>query len=724
MLLQQQQIYNFLRSLSIKFSPIADSVNTLLIQKGIEVNELDPTTWKYYLNMVGEYHSSDTPMYVTSLDTRQKILFSIPNLAINPATAQAYTPGGKYYNRLCTIYPEQVDLIKSILFPVPSMSAAIAAPDFTLLNYGNGFLEEWEQPKIIMEIEKFLNIYVDRWYFDFLDDEPYFHITAWSSLWTYLAMLIMSTRLELIKTPYVHSWHIWQYLQTKGVGDYSDILNRKQSMMLYQNIDYLKANAGKQSNLIVLADNLLADFDIGLYGRRVVQEAETYAGTYQLNPQLEAVRIPTSYGEISAEIQAKTVSEMQGDIFALGLTPSESVETVQAVERKLGNTTLNDYMTKFLEIRPIPKNVPFAQDLSNFMMETLVVSIVNGYYKNAIKIVEPISGDIMYLTPSEALALYSYAINQSLTITNDVIPSTAILYQSFTTDIGTPDSVFLRGDEKYLVSSQYNASDILSGLSYNTNISIPTDFSTMASNLWDKYLTHMLLDMDTSLEKRYEILKYLMTFCHQYRQVTMDLVPGYTSYSAWLGSNGLNIEQDMLSAYAGQKDPLLSWDNLALAIITALIPSNSTISTYTDLTLSRSDYARLSQLFINMCSYRVLFIESDPSTPTFNMGYRFITKWDPTIGNLVAYDRFSMWQNITTTQSSVLETTLDQGWKKDITTDIQNVESASIGTTTTIVSSTTSGHCIRPRVMKNSITTTTTTGSVNLRYAPMSAALI
>jgi hypothetical protein len=352
MLQPQKEIYNFLRSATIKYEPIGRQLNSALEQTGNVVSN-DKTTWKYYINMTGAYHSTDTMMQVVSLDTRQVIDFTVATLAVNPRTRAAYMPGGDYYSRLCQLYPAQISLIGSILFPVSSIENAIAAEDFTLLAYGDGYLEPDEQPLIIMEIEKFLRIYHDRWYFSFLDDEPLFYIKTWGTLWSKLAACIMAARISFIQTPYVHSFFLWNKLQANGLSNYSDILDRRKSMMLYQNIDYLRANAGKQSNLIILANGLLSDFGIGLYGRQVIQESETNAASYELTPQLAAVRIPTNFGVLATEIVTEDVATVQTQIYTAGLTAADGAETVATVERRLGDTTLNQFMTKFLEIRPI-----------------------------------------------------------------------------------------------------------------------------------------------------------------------------------------------------------------------------------------------------------------------------------------------------------------------------------------------------------------------------------
>lgn len=629
MLLQQKQIYNFLRTVTIKYEPIAQYVNNALLEKGYSVNFNDPTTWKYYINMIGEYHISDTRMYVMSLDTREQILFDKDILITNPRTRAAYSPGGVYYNKLCSIYPDQVDLIKSILFPVESIEKAITSADFTLLNYANGYLEIYEEKIIIMEIEKFLEIYVERWYFDFLSDEPYFYLTVWGSLWTFLAMLIMSLRLEYIKTPYVHSWHLWNELKTKGLNNYSDILDRKKSMMLYQNIDYLKNNAGKQSNLIILANNLLADIGIGIYGRKVVQESETGESSYQLTPQMVPAKIPTDYGTLVTEIVTVPVQTIQSQIYEKGLTRSDSAEVVSVIERKLGDTTLNNYMTKFLEIRPLARNLQYKSLMSNFLLETLVVSIKEGYYSKAIEVAEPITNTILYLFPSELLALYNYAIQKSLGIDNDVIPSNIYLYQSFLPNLETPSPKFKQGTETFWVSQQIDSVEFFSGLNYDQNIQNPDEFSTNATALWLRYLTHHISDQNTVLEKRHVILDYLTKYCHKHREETLVLVPGYTSYSQWLGSDGIDIITNVLSQYDSQFDPKEAWSTFADIIMASLVPTNEIMKVFGNFTLSSSGYKRLQELFVQLCSYRVVFLESQRDSDEINVGAKWSTKYGP-----------------------------------------------------------------------------------------------
>lgn len=679
-LLLQQQIYNFLRTVTIKYEPIAEYINSTLIERGYAVNEQDPTTWKYYLNMQGLYHVSDELMYITSLDTREQILFSPEIFTTHPRTRSVYVPGGLYYNRLCETYPDQVDLIKSILFPVTDVEKAIDADNLVLLGYGSGYLEDYEENPLVDEIERFLEILKERWYFDFLDDEPYFYVTFWGSLWTYLAMLLMSARESYVNTPYVHSWHIWNKLKTKGLDDYSDVLDRAKSMMLYQNINYFKANAGKHSNLIILANRLLSDFGVSIYGRKVVQETETGAARYQLTPQLKAVRIPTDNYLVATEISSASVATIQSEAFSKGLSVDNSPEALEVKERKLGDTKLNNFMTKFLEIRPITKSKVYSDTLNMFLLETLTTSILNDYYSEPILVTDQATDVTLYLRPRELLALYHYATLKSLGITAVNIPTKFSFYRSFSTTIKTPAKTIMRGDEKVYTSAYLNPAGFLSGLEYTTNLALPSDFSEMLTRLWLRYLDHLLMDQNTKIGRKGYILQYLASLCHERRVETHQLVSGFTDYATWLGNEGIDVASTVLSQYDLQVDAPAAWGNLADSIMSALVPITQTLDYFGNFTLSDYGYDRLRQLFVQMCSYRVAFLESSRDTPEFAIGAKWSNEYGPDA--VETYADMTTIRKLRTKDISAHNTTLNlhSGFCENIINDVNSVVNYTVTT--------------------------------------------
>ena len=55
----EAKTFDLVASLVVKFSEAADIINNNLIPNGYAVNPSDPKTWKYYMNLAGQYHRSD-----------------------------------------------------------------------------------------------------------------------------------------------------------------------------------------------------------------------------------------------------------------------------------------------------------------------------------------------------------------------------------------------------------------------------------------------------------------------------------------------------------------------------------------------------------------------------------------------------------------------------------------------------------------------------------------
>ena len=130
----------------IKSEYQAHDMNNAVRVKTRDMNAVDeyrPDTWIYYKHISGEYHETDTPMTVVSMDTTETIIFNKENLKIHRTTRQEYSYGTKKYEELVERYPDKELLIKGILNPV-DIETAIQAKDGTILSYDKSFVESNE----------------------------------------------------------------------------------------------------------------------------------------------------------------------------------------------------------------------------------------------------------------------------------------------------------------------------------------------------------------------------------------------------------------------------------------------------------------------------------------------------------------------------------------------------------------------------------------------------
>ena len=157
-----KEIFNFLNSLTIKFSPFAKYMVETSANNGMIItNDLDNP---YYINLAGLYSPLDEPMYVTDIETNKQILFDIHLKDISPRTAAIYKIPSEEYNTLCLTYPKQQGLIKSIIYPGTSVKDVIAMEDFSIVNCDESLLYENERESVMSAINKFLWVVKERWF--------------------------------------------------------------------------------------------------------------------------------------------------------------------------------------------------------------------------------------------------------------------------------------------------------------------------------------------------------------------------------------------------------------------------------------------------------------------------------------------------------------------------------------------------------------------------------
>jgi ABC-type transporter MlaC component len=243
------------------------------------------------------YTSFDEMMYVTSLDTRETIPFTRinlhgdpdkPEIAAHTKTLEAYKVGGKYFKRLCGRYPNQVDLIKSIVYFAPSsknpIEEAIDAKHLSLVSYDETLLEERERINIIDAINAFLEVVRDRWDTREYTYEDHYANVMWSVIWSLLPLVIIVGRYENIRTPHVHSSHLWDYLTSNGLESFKGYLSPDQEWFLYKNIRYLRDRSGQHRILNILIDNILSEYNLSIEAKHVaLSKAEILNTTSDAN---------------------------------------------------------------------------------------------------------------------------------------------------------------------------------------------------------------------------------------------------------------------------------------------------------------------------------------------------------------------------------------------------------------------------------------------------------
>lgn len=260
----------------------------------IYVNLASPTTWKYYMNLAGQYHPTDytdvkamnktLPQYkglpdssipntiqISSLDTQLPMAFTVENLQISPNTKAEYRFGTRYYLQLVAQYPEQEDLIMGIIMPC-DMNTAIAAEDGTILRYDVTLVESNEF-SLIKELETLIKNHMFRVYVDaYRQTDEYFLMAYFGNLALFVIMKLFNLREARRLTYEAHSFHVKMLLKSyMNLDQFYQYMTQKQAMYLYRNLPRLVKSIGFNTQFTELIQNILTERNIQIFGYTVAQ---------------------------------------------------------------------------------------------------------------------------------------------------------------------------------------------------------------------------------------------------------------------------------------------------------------------------------------------------------------------------------------------------------------------------------------------------------------------
>lgn len=258
-----KKILLFSKSIVFKLDILPDMINTNLVNNGYSIDYYDKSTWKYYLNISGEKHISNSTVIIKLIETGEEVELTKSLFEKYKYTKQELLKFESYYDELVTKYPTEIDYIKGCLNPV-DINLAIEAEEGKVLSYNSYFLET-NETNIINQLEDYLIKILYRWKIDaYAKYEDLYVPTLLGIIYNNLPAFILNLRLKNINTPYVHSYLMKEYFNSNGIGLQINYLNNVSKFWLYRNLDYIKHNIGKSKTLQLLIDNIFTPNSIGI----------------------------------------------------------------------------------------------------------------------------------------------------------------------------------------------------------------------------------------------------------------------------------------------------------------------------------------------------------------------------------------------------------------------------------------------------------------------------
>ena len=434
-----REIYDFLRTVTIlnKAFAVAAARDEAARRK---VDSIEPYQNPYYLHLLGLYVDGDEKIYIKSMDFADTtILFDNDILRDHPKTKFGYTIPNRRYYELVSKYPQHVDLIKNILYPVAlrplsptelEMYATEGArfeaqiiktcdwlaglDNYTLLAYDATQLETTEFTTIIHAMQQYLQMIAYRWDVPQFDYENFYAMVHWTIIWTTLPNVILLQRTKNLRTTTVHSKYIWEYLTSNGLSDYRSILTREQQLFLYKNMDYLIKTRGKDNTLTILADKLLRTHSIELRSKTLICNTTKLLETGHVTAEIISSNVndstsPTQDAMDGYENIYQIVQREHDD----GLEPIFNTTLVSDQQFRFDHTTSNVLPTKLLELNKIKLYAAENERFIKFIFESMLYH-QSLRVTNYLTVVRAADTEIdLQLTPGEVIALLAYSFTRS-----------------------------------------------------------------------------------------------------------------------------------------------------------------------------------------------------------------------------------------------------------------------------------------------------------------------
>lgn len=437
---------------------VAKQVNNELriMYPKIVINEEAPATWKYYMNVAGEYHFTDMEririingddnpyMTIKVAGDNEPVVINFTKETISSDQADAvlateYAYGTNFYNELVARYPDFEQLILGILNPIDYEISTKSYNGDILYAGGwyrvfknndptkyhfvshvktgvsNKLLVESNEYTLLYKLEKWIKAMLDQWIVgDFVVGNDLYIPGIWMTLMSKIPVQIFNMRLDQIKstTGETHSFHYTEYLNSHGdLGKHVPYLTLEQALFLYKNMGWLENNIGKQEVFDTLVENLLTPAGVPIAAYILKHDLSKLSEDYRPDPFME--RKYLNFRSIGAGSDARSIEEIVTKSINLARDNGLFIEDqIRHIKTKSEDSAFNNVPTKVLESDMLDNRDSIQYPKAAFLLNMWLYTVKYGNYRGSIFITHPITGQRIQLTPLNAFILMYYSFCQ------------------------------------------------------------------------------------------------------------------------------------------------------------------------------------------------------------------------------------------------------------------------------------------------------------------------
>jgi len=401
-------------SLVVKLGATAEQINrTIASRYGIKIDEDDPYSWRYYLNISGKKHITNERVEMIAIETDKAVELTREMLLRYPATLRELTLRGEYYMVLINKYPKDISYINGCLNPI-DIDTAISAADGTILSY-NHLLVDSNEYDLIDGIELYIKGFLNRWFIeDYAATDNLYISSVLGVLFSNLPNKVSNLRLQNINTNKVSRFHLEHFFRSRyDLWDEVSVLNDTSRMWLYKNLDYVIQNIGKHKTFTKLIDNVFESNKIGV--------GEIILDTAGISPTTGNDIHDPAYTKTSDNFVAKKLNSSYGlehnNVYSLKNILSREYDTTLTennpdldfthnhIQNRLIKNTQFAQKTKLLDINKFKESKMYDIDMFQFVLEYLATYSANNKYTPVYRYIDVTTNTTYNLTPYDGYLL-------------------------------------------------------------------------------------------------------------------------------------------------------------------------------------------------------------------------------------------------------------------------------------------------------------------------------
>lgn len=438
------------RTMVVKFHSIALATNEVVREAGYSVDENNPASWKYYMNMFGEYHPYDHDRLLELSGGESKyirIKVAGETVAVDAnfnkallfgenadqGVANEYRFNTQYYKTLVSKYPEFEDLILGVLNPV-SPAISLVADDGEILycggylrvqladgsfiyerqNYGpltENYLIEPNEENLIYYLREHINTYLGRWWnVNYVATHDLFLAQFVALMTLTIPQILGNIRLINAKSPNVHSFFIRQNMESMGrLGWVCEYLSLEVLLWLHRNVSWLDVNRGKTKAFKAILDNVLSPSGVKLSGYRLRHDISKM-GEDGIEPHPFMEKIPLNYsgGTITRN---EIIDVVLAEAYLATENQIDQEGQAESISDKSKYSVWDDLYTRVLESTITTNNSTEVNTREDVAMNMWLYCASNSLYRGTIIFTNPFTNQRVQLTPLNAYILTFYCFN-------------------------------------------------------------------------------------------------------------------------------------------------------------------------------------------------------------------------------------------------------------------------------------------------------------------------